>query len=87
MMYNLYAVMLNNLMQIQLHRALGPYELALYQQLLVTVKQRSRLDELVLQRAIEDMKNGKGSNQASGGTTQPDPQTKEHRGDGPSPTV
>ena len=67
-MYSNYAILYNNLLQLRLQGQMGPYELTLYQQLATTLKQRARLDELLLQRSIQDVKNGKGFDQASGGT-------------------
>lgn len=76
-------IALNNLMMIREHKGLGPYEILLYRQLLVTATQKARLEELLLMARTQRIKNGEGIDSTAGGASQQGPESKEHRVDDP----
>ena len=80
-------IILSNLMNIRMHHSLGSYELAAYQQLLVTVKTQARLDEIIAHTAIKDVQDGQRTNQTSGRVSPPTTEASEHRGNDPTSTV
>jgi len=80
-------VTLNNFMHAKNQRDLDSYEELTYNQLLVTARTHARLNELVMQQHIEEMKDGKGTDQTTGGATPQSPEPSEHRDDDPPSTV
>lgn len=80
-------IILSNLMTIRLNDTLGSYELALYQQLLVTTKAQARLDELRVRAAIKEAQDGQRTDQTTGGIPPQAPEATQHRGDDSPPAV
>jgi hypothetical protein len=67
-------------MQVSLVRELTQYEEALHNQLLINLKLRARIDELILHRSLEDVKNGRlGDSQTEGGNPSSTVELKEDR--------
>lgn len=82
-----WAQLFGNLICKSTDHELDGYELALYHQLCVTIKQEARLYELILYKSIKEAKDVIWPDQDEGGTSSQDSDTEEYRDSNQPPQV
>ena len=87
MKYEIMAQIFANLCSKSIQVELNDYEQVFYNQLCLVLKQRARLEELLLYKTLKEAQDVIWPDQDEGGTPLQDFDSEEHRGDGEPPEV